>query len=79
MKCSNPDCDRGIGLLAHRRGWFDKRRYCSKECRNTFVSERTEMSQQERRATTYFEWLFLQPFENARPKSMPAVVPVRAR
>ena len=21
MKCSNPHCDRGIGLVAHRRGW----------------------------------------------------------
>jgi hypothetical protein len=23
MKCSNPDCNRGIGLVSHRRGWFD--------------------------------------------------------
>ena len=21
MKCSNPDCNRGIGLVAYRRGW----------------------------------------------------------
>jgi hypothetical protein len=34
MKCSNPDCNRGIGLVAYRRGWFSKRRYCSKHCRD---------------------------------------------
>jgi hypothetical protein len=22
MKCSNPECNRGIGLVAYRRGWF---------------------------------------------------------
>jgi hypothetical protein len=68
MKCSNPHCNRGIGLVAHRRGWFDKRRYCSKECRNTFVAQRPKMSRQEQSATTYVEWLFLQPVENPRPK-----------
>jgi hypothetical protein len=61
MKCSNPHCNRGIGLVAHRRGWFDKRRYCSKECRNTFVAQRPKISQQERSVMTYVEWLFLQP------------------
>jgi hypothetical protein len=25
MKCSNPDCNRGIGLISYQRGWFDKR------------------------------------------------------
>ena len=24
MKCSNPGCDRGIGLIAYQRGWFSK-------------------------------------------------------
>jgi hypothetical protein len=64
MKCSNPHCNRGIGLVAYRRGWFDKRRYCSKECRNTFVAQRPKMLRQERSATTYVEWLFLHPVEN---------------
>jgi hypothetical protein len=59
MKCSNPHCNRCIGLIAHRRGWFDERRYCSKECRNTLVAQRPKMSRQERSATTYVEWLFL--------------------
>jgi hypothetical protein len=77
MKCSNPYCDRGIGLVAHRRAWFDKRRYCSKQCRDTFVVERPEQSQQQRNATTYFAWLFLQPIE--KPKPLPAFVRVRPR
>ena len=42
----------------------DKRRYCSKECCNTFVAQRPKMSRRERSATTYVEWLFLQPLEN---------------
>src|SRR5580693_715768 len=72
MKCSNPHCNRGIGLVAHRRGWFDKRRYCSKECRDTFVAQRPKISQQERSVMTYVEWLFLQPVENPRSQSRPA-------
>lgn len=79
MKCSNPDCNRGIGLLAHRRGWFGRRRYCSKQCRNTYFIERPKRSQQERYAMTYFDWLFLQPIENQQPKLMPDVARVRAR
>jgi hypothetical protein len=68
MKCANPDCDRGIGLVSHQRGWFDKRRYCSRQCRDTWPRNRSE---QERVATTYIEWLFLQ-----RPQ--PARLPVRS-
>ena len=37
MKCSNPDCDRGIGLVAYQRDWFSKQRYCSKHCRDAFA------------------------------------------
>ena len=36
MKCSNPHCDRSIGLIAHQRGWLSKQRYCSRQCRDTF-------------------------------------------
>ena len=39
MKCSNPDCNRGLGLVAYRRGWFSKRRYCSKHCRDALVAD----------------------------------------
>jgi hypothetical protein len=79
MKCSNPDCDRNIGLVAHRRGWFGKRHYCSRQCRDAFVAERPKKSRQERSATTCFEWLFLQPIEKPQPKPMPAIIRVRAR
>ena len=49
MRCSNPDCNRGIGLVAYRRGWFTKRRYCSQHCRNAFVADAPNL-QQNRRA-----------------------------
>lgn len=39
MKCSNPNCNRGIGLVSFRRGWFSKRHYCSKHCRDAFVAD----------------------------------------
>ena len=45
MKCSNPDCSRGIGLVAYRRGWFSKRRYCSQHCRDAFVADSPDLQQ----------------------------------
>jgi hypothetical protein len=45
MKCSNPDCNRGIGLVAYRRGWFSKRRYCSKHCRDAFGADAPNLQQ----------------------------------
>ena len=75
MKCSNPDCNRDIGLVTYRRGWFNKRRYCSKHCRDAFVAQKL---QQKQGVSTYFEWLFLQPVENPRLKLKPAVIRTRA-
>jgi hypothetical protein len=72
MKWSNPNCNRSIGLVAYRRGWFSKRRYCSKHCRDAFVIDLPKRSQLERRVTTYFEWLFLQPIGNPQQKLKPA-------
>ena len=57
MKCSNPNCNRGIGLVAYRRGWFSKRRCCSRHCRDAFEANAPK-PQQKRSTTTYFEWLF---------------------
>jgi hypothetical protein len=80
MRCANPDCNRGIGLVSHQRSWFDKRRYCSRQCRDACLAAgRRKRSEQERIATTYFEWLFLQPFENPQPKLAPRVMRVKAR
>jgi hypothetical protein len=45
MKCSNPGCNRGIGLIAYQRGWFSKRLYCSKHCRNAFVADAPNLQQ----------------------------------
>jgi len=77
MKCSNPDCNRGIGLVHHRR-WFSKRRYCSRDCRDAFVAD-LPRSQKGSSATTYFEWLFLQPIGNPQQKLKPAVVRIKTR
>jgi hypothetical protein len=79
MKCSNPYCNRGIGLVAYRRSWFSKRRYCSKNCRYAFVTDLPKRSHQKQSALTYFEWLFLQPIENPPQKLMPATIRIKAR
>ena len=39
MRCANPMCSRGIGLVSHRLGLFDKRLACSKTCRAEFVAD----------------------------------------
>jgi hypothetical protein len=72
MKCSNPDCNRRIGLVHYRR-WFSDRRYCSRRCRDV-VTARVPSRLQARNATTYFEWLFLQPDERNQPNPVPAVI-----
>ena len=79
MKCANPECNRGIGLVHYRRGWFNKRRYCSKNCRDAFAVDLAKQSEQERSAMTYVEWLFFQPIRNPQEKLFPAVTRVRAR
>jgi hypothetical protein len=78
MKCSNPHCSRGIGLIAHRRGWFSKRRYCSRNCRDVFMVDVPKRSRQEQNVSTYFEWHFLQPIGNPQRKLMPAVIREKA-
>ena len=57
MKCSNLTCGHGIGLVSYRRRWFDKRRFCSKKCRDDFMVEWPRRSQQEHLASSYFNWL----------------------
>jgi hypothetical protein len=61
MKCSNPDCNRGIGLIHYRRGRFTRRHYCSKNCCDAFTAAPPKQSQRERSPESYFEWLFVQP------------------
>ena len=75
MKCSNPDCNRSIGLIAFRRGWFSKRLYCSKHA----IVANALKPQQKRSPTTYFDWLFEQPVLNAQPKLVPAAIRARSK
>jgi hypothetical protein len=79
MKCSNPDCNRSIGLVSHRRGWFSKRRYCSRNCLDVIPTDVPKQSQQESHAMSYVEWLFLQPIERPHLKLMPARVRTEGR
>ena len=80
MKCSNPYCNRGIGLIAHRRGRFSKRRYCSRNCLHAFVADLpNRLLPRAASASTYFEWLFLQPIGNPPQKLMPAVIRIKSR
>ena len=47
MRCSNPDCNRGIGLVAYRRGWSSKR-YCTQLCRDAFVADAPNLQQNQK-------------------------------
>ena len=78
MKCSNPNCNRGIGLVAYRRRLFSTRRYCSKLCRDAFVADASKL-QQKQSATTYFDWFLEQLVLNAQPRLVAAANPVRAK
>jgi hypothetical protein len=55
MRCSNPNCGHGIGLVSYRRGWFDKWRFCSRKCRDGFAVDKPRPSPQD---GSYFKWLF---------------------
>ena len=78
MKCSNPDCKRGLGLVFYQHGWSGKRRYCSKHCRDVAVAHEPKL-QRGQNATTYFEWLFSQPMGNPQLKLNPALIRIKAR
>jgi hypothetical protein len=65
MKCSNLNCNHGIGLVSHKRHWFDKRRFCTKKCRDDFTATRPRPIQREHPAESYINWLFA----NATPQA----------
>ena len=60
MRCAKPNCNRGIGLLSYRRGWLDKRRFCSRKCCDDFNVMLSALVQPQRHPGSYFEWLFAQ-------------------
>jgi ribosomal protein L24E len=72
MKCSNPNCSRGIGLVSYQRSSLAKLRFCSEKCRNNFMKEKPKRVQQERLATSYVEWLL-----SVAPSPTGDAVPVR--
>ncbi|MFZ2066915.1 MAG: hypothetical protein WAV27_13125 [Xanthobacteraceae bacterium] len=78
MKCAHPNCNRGIGLVSYRRT-FAKARFCSKQCRDSYVTTNAKPAARERSATTYFEWLFLQPSAEALPQMARSVARTRRR
>jgi hypothetical protein len=54
-------------------------RYCSRNHRHAFVADLPKRLHQERSASTYFEWLFLQSIGNPQLKLTPAVIRIKAR
>jgi hypothetical protein len=75
MRCAHPTCDRGIGLVSHRRGWFGKRLYCSQACRDNYAAE-VRQPHQPSPSRAFEPSLFEQLFA---PANAPAkLVPVRS-
>jgi hypothetical protein len=60
MKCSHPMCDRGIGLVSHRR-WFGKGLYCSCRCRDNYATAPTRPKPPLSVDARLFAWLFASP------------------
>ena len=58
MKCAHPMCNRGIGLVSHRRGWTGKRLYCSKACRDNTAGEERQPRPSRSSVPSVFELLF---------------------
>jgi len=76
MKCSHPMCNRGIGLVSHRRT-FGKGLYCSRGCRNNCAAAPAQAKPRLADDTRLFAWLFLPV--NARPQPRLAPATVRAQ
>jgi hypothetical protein len=72
MKCAHPMCNRGIGLVSHRRGWTGKRLYCSTACRDNYAGEQRQPRPSRSSVPSVFELLF------AAAGVPRAAVPVRA-
>ena len=81
MRCGHPTCQRGIGLVSYRRGWFGKRLYCSRDCRDSYVAAEVRQPREPRPSRSFEPSLFEQLFAAATlPKPVPArAVIVRAR
>ena len=78
MICAHPGCNRGIGLVSHRR-WFSNRLYCSKACCYDYVTQPREARTEAPRDEGFFATLFALPSAPANPASARALVRVRTR
>ena len=76
MKCSHPMCNRGIGLVSHRRS-FSKGLYCSRRCRDNYAAARPQSKSRLADDARLFAWLFVPV--NARPHPRLAPATVRAQ
>jgi hypothetical protein len=79
MKCSHPRCNRRIGLVSYRRGWFDKRVYCSRACRYNYQDEGPRSFPQGSSDASLFAWLFELPTADRHRNPVPALIRVRTR
>jgi hypothetical protein len=72
-------CSRGIGLVSHRLGLFDKRYACSTKCRAEFVAEIKRARYLAWRGAAV-SWLAAHLLPQARdPRPLPARVLLRIR
>jgi len=78
MKCSHPMCNRGIGLVSHRR-WHGKGLYCSRRCRDNYATAPTRPQRPLSADAKLFALLFAPLDAHARRPLTPATVRIRAR
>ena len=76
MKCSHSMCNRGIGLVSHRRA-FGKGLYCSRRCRDNYAAALPQSKPRQPADTRLFAWLFVPV--NAPAQRRLASATVRAR
>jgi hypothetical protein len=73
MRCAHPTCDRGIGLASHRRGWFGKRLYCSRTCRDDYAAEQRPTRPRRAFEPSLLELLLAPASAPGKPASVRAV------
>jgi hypothetical protein len=78
MKCSHPMCNRGIGLVSHRRS-FGKGLYCSRRCRDNYPAAQTRSKQPLSADARLFAWLFAPLNARAHRPLAPAAVRAQRR
>ena len=76
MRCSHPMCNRGIGLVSHRRS-FRKGLYCSRRCRDNYAAALPQPKPLLSADARLFAWLFAPLNAHARQPLARATVRVR--